>query len=617
MKTNEIRKKFLELQEKNGHKIISSAKIIPEDDPTTLFVGSGMQPLIPYLFGEIHPCGNKIANSQKSFRSGDIEEIGDNRHTTFFEMLGNWSFGDYFKKEQIHTFFTFLVDKENGLNLNPEKLYITVFSGSDEYNIPKDTESVDIWKECFTSVGVSCGVGNILTEENGDKIGMKEGDRIFYYNDKKNWWSRCGEIKNMPSGELGGPDSEVFYDFGKEYTAKKFLDLKTHPNTESGRFLEIGNSVFMEYVKDNGKFKRLKNKNVDFGGGLERLAMVSQKQNDIFLIDLFANAINVLGGKDAYKKNIKSFRIILDHLRASVFIISDGVITSNTDKGYVLRRLLRRVIYHLHYVLDKISVLPELINAIIFEYKDTYSNLDGKKIFFAINEEAEKFLKTIEKGTIKFEKIYNQKENITPQDAFELFTTFGFPLDVTQDLSDKKNIKINQNEFDILMKKHREISKKGADKKFNSGLSDNTEEVVRYHTTTHILHKTLKELLGENVTQKGSNITKDRLRFDFSFDRKLTKDEIEKIENLVNQKIKENLDVNCVSLPIEEAKKTNALHNFDDRYPDNVTVYSIGDYSSEFCAGPHVKNTKELGVFKIKKEESVSSGVRRIKAVLV
>ena len=444
MKTNEIRKKFLELQEKNGHKIISSAKITPEDDPTTLFVGSGMQPLIPYLFGEPHPCGNKIANSQKSFRSGDIEEIGDNRHTTFFEMLGNWSFGDYFKKDQIKFFFTFLIDKEIGLNLDAEKLYVTVFSGSEEYNIPKDTESVDIWKECFSSVGVSCGVGNIITEKNGDSIGMKDGERIFYYNDKKNWWSRCGEIKNMPLGELGGPDSEVFYDFGKEHTSKKFLNLKPHPNTESGRFLEIGNSVFMEYVKDDGIFKRLKNKNVDFGGGLERLAMVSQKQNDIFLIDVFSNAINILGGKDEYKKNTKSFRIILDHLRASIFIISDGVTTSNTDKGYVLRRLLRRVIYHLHYVLDKISVLHNLINTIISEYEGTYSNLDGKKIFFVINEELDKFLKAIEKGTVKFEKIYKQNGDITPQDAFELFTTFGFPLDVTQDLSDKKNIKIDQ-----------------------------------------------------------------------------------------------------------------------------------------------------------------------------
>ena len=617
MKINEIREKFLNFQIKNKHKIIPSSSIIPTNDPTTLFVGSGMQPLIPYLFGKEHPCGKRISNSQKSFRSGDIEEIGDNRHTTFFEMLGNWSFGDYFKKEQIQNFFTFLTSKEEGLNLDPKKLYVTVFSGSEKYNIPKDLESVNIWKNCFSSVGIDTDAQEIISEENGDKVGMEEGKHIFYYNSEKNWWSRCGTPETMPSGELGGSDSEVFYDFGEENTSKNYFHLKPHPNTESGRFLEIGNSVFMEYVKENNSFKKLKNKNVDFGGGLERLAMVAQNKTDIFLIDIFKNSIEVLGGINIYNKHTKSCRIILDHLRASIFIISSGVLPSNTDKGYILRRILRRLIYHLQYTLNNFAVLPNLVTSLIYEYKNIYKELNDKNIIKTIEEEAKKFLEVIKKGTSKFENTYNQKKIITAKDAFELFTIFGFPFDVTQDLAEKKNIKIDKNEFLLLMKKHKEVSKKGITSKFKSGLSGGEREVICYHTATHLLHQALKDILGNKVNQKGSNITKERLRFDFSFDRKLTDEEKMKIEDLVNKKIKSAMKVDFVTMSFEEAKKTKALHNFDDKYPDIVTIYNIGDYSCEFCSGPHVKNTIELGVFKIKKEESVSTGVRRIKGLLL
>jgi alanyl-tRNA synthetase len=556
MRLDEVRKKYLDFFKKRRHIIISSASLIPdENDSTTLFTSSGMQSLLPYFLGKEHPKGKRLTNSQRCFRAEDIEEVGDNRHTTYFEMLGNWSFGDYFKEDAIKWFYEFLI---NEINLEKEKLYITVFEGYEKAGIPRDEESFNIWKDILGS-----------------------DEKISYYGTNKNWWSRSGAPQDMPTGEPGGPDSEVFYDFGTEHN-KSFGD-KCHPNCECGRFMEIGNAVFMEYIKqENGSFTHLPQKNVDFGGGLERITAASNNDSDIFNIDTIASVIKEIEQKSGkkYQENKKAFRIIADHIRAAEAIIKDGVVPSNTEQGYILRRLIRRAVRFADKLGIKLSDVTD----------------DNTEI---IKEEA-KFERTLEKGLKKFEKI-SSKGNISGSDAFILFTTYGFPIELTLELALEKNLNIDEIEFNDKMREHQELSRMGAETKFKGGLADHSEMSTKYHTATHLLLRALKDVLGESVSQKGSNITQERMRFDFSWGEKLTEKQKQKVEDIVNAKIKEELEVTNKEI-------------------DGKITYTIGnngsDYSVELCGGPHVKNTSELGHFRIKKEEASSAGIRRIKAVL-
>ncbi len=623
----------MEFMEKRGHAIVPSASLVPENDPTTLFVGSGMQPMVPYLLGEAHPRGNRIANSQKCFRAEDIEEVGDNRHTTFFEMLGNWSFGDYFKKEQIEWIFEFLTGE---LGLDPEKLYVTVFAGDEKNNLPRDNETARIWKRLFKEKGIEAEEVDILTEENGAKTGMR-GGRIFYYN-AKNWWSRAGSPDNMPAGEPGGPDSEMFYDFGAEHD-KKFGE-HCHPNCDCGRFLEIGNSVFMMYKKTgDGVFEELPKKNIDFGGGLERFAAAAAGNPDIFQIDLFTpiiKKIEEISGKK-YGENAKAFRVIADHIRAAVFMIADGVLPLNTGGGYVLRRLIRRAVRYgkLLGIGEKnesaSSFVPEIAETVIDIYKDQYPELEKnkEKIFRELRKEEEKFGKTLEKGLKALERLIsrNKEKGLTLESMsingvtfFDLFQTYGFPFEMTIEEIKNKGFLVDERgmrrAFNEELSKHQELSKTASAGMFKGGLAGDSEETAKLHTATHLLQAALKEVLGEHVSQRGSNITAERLRFDFSHPEKLTDEQKKKVEDLVNEKIRENLPVVREEMGVEEAKEKGAIGVFGAKYGDKVKVYSIGGFSKEICGGPHVKSTGELGRFKIKKQEASSAGVRRIKAIL-
>lgn len=617
MNVAEVRNRYFKFMEQQGHVRISSAPITPENDPTTLFTSSGMQPLVPYLLGDEHPKGTRLTNSQKCFRADDIEEVGDNRHTTFFEMLGNWSLGDYFKKEQIHWFFTFLTNTENGLGLDPTKIYVTVFAGDEAQSIPQDDEAVAIWQNLFSTMGIDAEVAHIGSEEAGYEKGM-QGARIFYYDAKKNWWSRSGTPEKMPAGEPGGPDTEVFYDFGEQFADPAYKDKEPHPNSDSGRFIEIGNSVFMEYLKkEDGSFGKLPRQNVDFGGGLERLTAATQGNPDVFLIDVFTptrERIAEFSGK-AYEEHDKSFRIILDHLRGATFMIGDGVLPSNTEAGYILRRLIRRAVRHADILDIPAGNLGELARPYIETYQEAYPNLHehAEHIVSTITEEEERFRKTLASGMREFEKISG---DISGEEAFTLFTSYGFPLELTVELARERGNTVDVEGYKKAFAEHQEKSREGSAQKFKGGLADTSEMSVKYHTTTHLLHQALKDVLGDHIEQKGSNITPERLRFDFTFERKMTDEEKEKVEQLVNEKIQANLPVTYEDIPLEEAQKRGAIGLFEEKYGDMVRVYAIGDYSLEFCGGPHVENTGDLGTFSIKKEESSSAGVRRIKAVL-
>ncbi|MBP9772041.1 MAG: alanine--tRNA ligase [Candidatus Pacebacteria bacterium] len=620
MQSSEIRKRFLAFFEKRGHAIVPSAPLVPQNDPTTLFTGSGMQPMIPYLLGEKHPLGTRIADSQKSFRSGDIEEVGDNRHTTFFEMLGNWSLGDYFKKEQLSWIFEFLVDE---IALDPNKLFVTVFSGHERYGFPRDDESVTIWKELFAAKGIDAQDVLIGSEANGYEVGMS-GGRIFYYDAKKNWWSRAGIPENMPAGEPGGPDSEIFYDFGTPHDPA--FGKECHPNCDCGRFLEIGNSVFMQYLKQaDDSFVPLAQKNVDFGGGLERIAMASTSNSDIIainhhsIIDFLEKASGKKYGEE--KEETRAFRIIADHAKAAVFLIADGVRPSNTDQGYFVRRLLRRAIRYW----DKLGIadegLSQLVDPIAAFYQESYPELTSKKVEIAeeIKKEEGRFRQTLERGLKEFEKI--PVGPISATQASTLYQSYGFPFELIEELAKEKGSTVSRADFDEEMKKHQELSRAGSEQKFKGGLGDTSEMSLRYHTATHLLNAALKRVLGEHVKQRGSNITPERLRFDFSHPTKMTDEEKQKVEILMNEWISEGLTVMRREMPRGEAEKMGAEMEFGAKYPDIVSVYSIEDIdgtpiSQEFCGGPHVENTKVLGTFKIAKEEASSAGVRRIKATL-
>ncbi|MEK9160611.1 MAG: alanine--tRNA ligase-related protein [Patescibacteria group bacterium] len=639
MTVSEVRKRYLEFFKKRGHTVIPSAPIVPGNDPTTLFTSSGMQPLVPYLLGKDHPEGNRLTNSQMSFRAGDIEEVGDNRHTTFFEMLGNWSLGDYFKKEQLPWVYEFLTSKEEGLGLDPEKLYVTVFSGDAESKMEEDTEAVALWQELFKAKGISSGFSSIGSEAAGYEKGMKDGERIFAYDAKKNWWSRAGVPGNMPAGEPGGPDSEVFYDFGLPHDTK--WGANCHPNCDCGRFVEIGNSVFMQFVKEqDGSFKNLPKQNVDFGGGLERLAFAVLNNPDVFAIDVFSRAKAALEARSGKKYGedevvTRSFRIILDHIRAASFMLAEGITPSNTEAGYVLRRLIRRAIREADRLGIKDAVLAEVAEGYGDAYVDHYPHVkeNAARIREELQKEEEKFRKTLAQGLKKFGQVSRDRE-VSAEDAFLLFTTFGFPVEMTEELAKEGGVAIDMEAVAAKMKEHQDTSRAGGAQRFAGGLADHSEQTVRYHTSHHILLKALQMVLGDEVKQRGSNITAERLRIDFSYGSKMTDEQKTKVEEIANEVIYQDLPVTRTVMPRTDAEKLGAQMEFGVKYPDMVSVYSVGPvhateenpdisnaFSLEFCGGPHVKNTSEIHEggkrFKIQKEEAVAAGVRRIKAVLV
>lgn len=581
MSSRETREKFLDFFEKRGHKIVPSSSLIP-NDPSVLFTSAGMQQFKAYYLGEPCPYGKNVASCQKCFRTSDIEEVGDERHLTFFEMLGNFSFGGYFKREAINFAFEFLTKE---CSLSSEKIWITVFKG--DKNLPPDKESPKIWQE----------------------LGIKK-ERIFGFSRKDNFWG--------PTGKEGpcGPTTEIHYQLRDEPCEK---GKKCLPNCECGRFIEIWNLVFNEYYqKENGELEILKQKGIDTGMGLERLIMVMEKKENVFETELFSPIMKEIEKMTVKVNNKRAKRIIADHVKGMTFLISEGVLPSNIERGYVLRRLIRRAIRYGRILgLDKNFLFP-LSKKVIEIYQDVYPELKSKEteIVTIIQGEEEKFEKTLKSGLKEFERLA-KKGKISGIEAFHLFDTFGFPLELTLELAKEKKIEVDVEGFKIAFEKHREISRIGAEKKFGGIGKEATFEATKLHTATHLLHSALRKILGERVRQMGSDINSERLRFDFSFPRKLTPEELKKVEDLVNEKIKENLPVIKEEMSLKEALNSGALAFFKEKYPERVTVYTIGDFSKEICAGPHVENTGILGKFKIIKEESVGAGIRRIKAVLL
>ena len=583
MKAIEIRNKYLNYFKNHGHKVIPSAPLIPENDPSVLFTTAGMQPLVPYLLGEKHPEGTRLTDYQKCLRTNDIDEVGDNRHLTYFEMLGNWSLGDYFKEESVAMSFEFLT-KELGIPV--ERLSVTCFAGDED--APRDEITAECWK----------------------KAGIPE-DRIYYYGKDDNWWI---------AGEEGpcGPDTEMFYDTGKPACSPD-----CQPSCDCGKYVEIWNNVFMEYYKTkDGKYEKLKQHNVDTGLGLERMTMLLQGKETPFDTELFAPIMEKLEEIEKVD-DIASRRIVAEHLRASMMVIADGGRPSNIDRGYVLRKLIRRMSRHLNKLQVDLSELEGLIDLDIDILKEMYPELEKNRstIKQVIIEEKDKFMKTLAHGEKEFEKAINKAKNenknvIDGQTIFKLYETYGFPPEITADLAREQGFEIDNSEFEKLFKEHQEKSRMGSEQKFKGGLAEQNEKTIAYHTATHLLHKALQIVLGEHATQKGSNITTERLRFDFSHSEKMTKEQLQQVEDIVNEQIKRDLPVTCEEMTLEEAKKSGAMGLFENKYGDKVKVYTIGDFSKEICGGPHVSHTGELGHFKIKKEESSSAGVRRIKAVL-
>lgn len=625
LSTNDIRQKYLSFFERHGHVIVPSSSLVPENDPTTLFTGSGMQPMISYLLGEKHPAGTRIADSQKCFRSGDIEEVGDNRHTTFFEMLGNWSLGDYFKNEQIPWMYEFLT-KEIGLD--PKHLYVTVFRGSPEIGIGRDEEAIGLWQKCFAADGIEA-----IALDDAEKDGMRNG-RIFTYPEKKNWWSRAGVPGNMPVGEPGGPDTEMFWDFDpnneREYHKNSQWSAEAcHVNCDCGRFMEIGNNVFMQYVKTAEGFPELPQRNVDFGGGLERLAGAVNGDPDIFLIDAFTPAREIIQKTTSttYSSDTSyAYRVILDHIRAATFLIGDGVLPGNKDQGYFVRRLIRRAVRFAKKLGAANAIVRSVAETYIMQYGEAYPNLVVKKedILKALETEEAKFAKTIEQGLREIEKMHSEdgKDCLNGPNLFLLFQSFGFPLELSLEVAKERDYSIypgSEEHFEKLMEAHRKLSQEGASQKFAGGLADHSVETTKLHTATHLLHQALRTVLGDHVAQKGSNITAERLRFDFSHGEKMTPEQIAEVERIVNEQIDADLPVHFEMLTVAEAKARGAIGLFEDKYAqigDKIKVYFMGDYSKEICGGPHVEHTGELGGITIAKEEAVSAGVRRIKAIL-
>ena len=624
MNAQEIRKKYLEFCQRNGHAIIERAPLILHNDPTTLFTGSGMQPLLPYLLGQDHPQGTKLADSQTCLRAQDIEDVGDNRHTTFFEMLGNWSMGEYFKRQQIEWFFEFLTEI---VGLDPHKIYVSCFIGDEKNNIPRDDEAAQIWQEVFAKKGIDAKIVELDSAENGDKLGM-QGGRIFFYNDKENWWSRGGGIDSTPIGDPCGPDSEVFYDFGEQHHDASFG--QAHPASDSGRFMEIGNQVFMQYRRlDDGSFEPLKRKNVDFGGGLERIAAAAIDSPDVFKISLLQPIIEKLESLsgEEYATHTASMRVIADHLRAAVFLAVDGCVPSNKEQGYVMRRLLRRAIRYSFDLGIEQNFLKEVVPVIADLYEADFPEVkeNREQIIAVLVREEKAFRQTLRKGLKQMQRYVD--DGLTGEELFTLYDTFGFPVELSTEEAYKQGIKLSDDwraEFDARMAEQRQRSKTAHKGQFSGGLEGHDPIHLKYHTATHLLGAALRKVLkAPDLQQHGSNITSERLRFDFNHD-KLTPEEKQAVEDQVNTWIDADLPVRFAVYPTDEALKMGAIGAFGERYGDEVKVYSIGEgdniISFEVCGGPHVEHTGTLAEggkrFKINKEESSSAGIRRIKAVL-
>ena len=604
LKYNEIRKKYLDFFKKKDHEEIPSAPLVPENDPSVLFVNAGMFPLVPFLMGEKHPKGKRLTNSQRCIRTGDIEEVGDNFHSTSFEMLGNWSLNDYFKKEAIRYTMEFFIE-ELGLDVN--NIYASVFGG--ENNIPEDEVSISVWKDLFKEYGIDAKVG--------------QGERIQKFGKKENWWG-------LDSGGPCGPDSEIFYDTGKEPCGEN-----CNVSCDCGKYVEIGNNVFMEYLKEGDSLKPLGIHNVDFGGGLERITALIQKRASVYEIDIYKpilEKIQEITDKNAHtdinsEDTLKSQRIIVDHIKASTLIVMDGVVPSRNQQGYILRRLIRRAVRHAKKLNIADTFTREIAEVAIDQFSPIYPELNEKRkeIIKVIEEEEIKFNNTLENGLEELENLLEKKKQINGEDAFKLYETYGLPLELTEEILAEKNVTLEDREsFFSAQEDHQEKSRSASKGLFKGGLADTSEMSIKYHTATHLLLASLRKVLGEHISQKGSNITPERLRLDFPNDAKLTSEELKQVEDLVNSAIEQELDVTFEEHPKEEAlkiiKKHSSTSSFEEKYPDIVKVYYIGDkeapFSVELCNGPHVSNTKELGKFKIVKQENIGAGVKRIKAIL-
>ena len=631
MNAQEIRKAYLDFFAARGHEVIPRARLVPDNDPTTLFMGSGMQPLLPFLLGEPHPKGNRLVDSQTCLRAQDIEEVGDNRHTTFFEMLGNWSLGDYFKAEQLPWFWEFLTDM---VGLDPQKLYVTAFIGDDANNIPKDTESAEIWQKLFKAKGVDAKAVDIGSEADGYTKGM-QGGRIFFYDASKNWWCRAGKIADMPAGEPGGPDSEVFYEFDFIPHDQKWGE-HCHPNCDCGRFMEIGNSVFMEYLRTEHGFEKLPAQNVDFGAGLERIATAQLNSPDMFKISVIRPIIEKLediSGK-TYDSHTESMRVIADHLRAATFLAVDGVTPSNKEQGYVMRRLLRRAIRFAFDLGIEQNFLEAVVPVIADMYEADFPEVKEhrEEVVAVLVKEEKTFRQTLRKGLQQLKK-FAEDGDLTGEEIFTLYDTYGFPVELSTEEAGVQNVTLSdawRQEFEAKMAEQRARSQTAAKGVFKGGLGGHTMQHKRYHTGTHLLQSALREIFGPELRQHGSNITEERLRFDFNLDRKMTPEEITRAEDLVNQWIAEDHPVKFTEYPTQEALDMGAIGPFGERYGDTVKVYQMGTddhiVSLEICGGPHVDHTGQLATdddgkpngkrYKIIKEEASSAGIRRIKAAL-
>ncbi|MCK4438386.1 alanine--tRNA ligase [Candidatus Bathyarchaeota archaeon] len=586
MSSDKLKKMYLEFFQKNGHKVIANASLIPENDSTALFISAGMHPLVPYLLGQQHPSGKKLVNVQKCLRTSDIDEVGNNFHLSFFEMLGNWSLGDYFKQESIRWSYEFLTSKE-WLNIDEKKLFVTVFAGDEK--VPRDTDSARIWEE----------------------LGFPK-EKIFYLPREDNWWG--------PVGSTGpcGPDTEIFYDTGKEPCGSE-----CKPGCSCGKFNEIWNNVFMEYNRTpDGEYELLEQKNVDTGMGVERTVAVLQGKDNVYETEIFVPIINRIKEladiEEISADQIRNVRIICDHSRAATFLLAEGIVPLNVEQGYVLRRVIRGAIRHGKLIGIEEEFLSVLSQIVIETYSGDYPHLKSNEDFIVteLRKEYKKFSNTLARGLNRFNRIARNKKKIDGKDAFLLYQSFGFPIEITKDLGQENDIFVDVDGFHEEFQMHQKVSRASADKKFGSGLADTAKETVKLHTATHLLNEALRRVLGKEITQKGSNITHERLRFDFNFDRKLTDQEIKDVEELVNGQIKEALPVKRIETTLDEAIKIGSQAVFEQKYGEQVSVYSIGDFSMELCSGPHVENTGELGRFKIIKEEGISAGVRRIRAVL-
>ena len=629
MNAQDIRNEYLKFFAERQHAVVKRAPLVLTGDPTTLFTGSGMQPMIPYLLGEAHPEGKRIADSQTCLRAQDIDDIGDNRHTTFFEMLGNWSMGDYFKEQQVEWMFEFL---DTVVKLDMSRLYVTCFIGAPEYGIAKDTEAAEVWKRLFEAKGLSTGEAEIGSEEEGYARGIKEGERIFYYDGSKNWWSRNGKPETTPIGDPCGPDSEMFYDFGTPHDPS--YGEFCHPNCDCGRFMEIGNNVFMAYRKvAEGQFEPLERPNIDHGSGLERIAAAKQGDPDVFKISLMwpiVEKLQDLSGKK-YESHTESMRVIADHLRAATFLAVDGCVPSNKEQGYVMRRLLRRAIRYSFDLGIEQNFLQEVVPVIADMYEADFPEVKAQRdeVIAVLVKEEKVFRQTLRKGLAQLTKF--AKEGLTGAELFTLYDTYGFPVELSTEEAYKQEIQLSDNwrhEFDDKMAEQRQRSQTAAKGVFKGGLGGQTLQHKKYHTATHLMYQALRDVLGDHVVQRGSNITEERLRFDFSHTEKVTREQLDEVERIVNEQIAKDLKVSFAEYPTDVAiNEKGALGQFGDRYGETVKVYQMladdadSPYSFEICGGPHVDHTLELfeggKKFKITKEEASSAGVRRIKAILV